>query len=62
MKPNLGHLPPEAEGKRVRVILANGQRSGFEPVNADSPAGWRADTTRWTIDGVDHDVAEYEVI
>jgi hypothetical protein len=60
--PNLGSLPPEAIGKRVRVQLANGRVCGTEPVNSDSPIGWRADTTRWSLTGRPHDVAAYEVI
>lgn len=57
MKPNLGHLPAAATGKRVRVELANGQ--------LNPPTGWAADGRhgcRWTISGHSHDIAFYEVI
>lgn len=55
MKPNPGHLPPEAMAKRVRVVFANGARGGW-------PDGWRAETARWTLTGAPFDIARYEVI
>lgn len=64
MKPNPGHLPPEAIGKRVRVLLANGE-PGRTDNNPMSPAGWAAEGRggcRWSIEGNPFDIAEYEVI
>jgi len=63
--PNPGHCPDFARGKRVRVVLANGQRYGDHPVNAVVPAGWAADGSngcRWSRSGHPFDIAEYEVI
>lgn len=54
MKPNPGFCPLEAEGKRVRVKLANGHVGEWA---ADGRGG-----CRWTIEGHEHDIAEYEVI
>ncbi|WP_173426238.1 hypothetical protein [Sphingomonas hengshuiensis] len=54
MKPNPGHLPAEAMGKRVNVRLANGSLR----------TGWPADgrgACRWTIEHSPFDIAEYEV-
>lgn len=62
--PNLGHCPPEAEGKRVRVLLANG-RIGATDDNAMSPPGWAADGRggcRWSLTGSPFDIAQYEVL
>lgn len=58
MKRNTGHLPREAEGRRVRVRLANGQLAG-------GAAGWPADGKggcRWETQGHPFDIAYYEVI
>lgn len=62
--PNPGHLPEEAIGKRVRVLLAKGKLGDCDP-NPMSPPGWAADGQggcRWTLTGDPHDIAEYEVI
>ena len=64
MKPNPGHLPEEAIGKRVRVVMAHG-RPGKADDNPMSPPGWAADGRggcRWTLSGSRFDIAEYEVI
>lgn len=54
MKPNPGHLPSEAIGKRVRVELVRG--SSFE-----APAEGR-NAPIWTLRGSPFDIARYEVI
>lgn len=54
MKPNPGHLPTEAIGKRVRVRLVGGRM--FE-----APADGRA-AVRWSLTASDFDIAEFEVI
>lgn len=57
MKPNPGHCPAEAAGKRVRVRLANGQ------LNVET--GWAADGRhgcRLSITGHSHDIAAFAVI
>ena len=64
MTPNPGHLPPEAEGKRVRVHLRNGElgRTDNSPM---SPPGWAADGRngcRWSLTGHPFDIVEYEVV
>lgn len=62
MKPNPGHCPEEAEGKRVRVRLADGSMATDVPGAAP---GWSADGRggcRWTLTGSPFDIAEYEVI
>ena len=64
MRPNAGYLPLEAEGKRVRVVLANG-REGATDDNPMSPPGWAADGKggcRWSRTGQAFDIAQYEVI
>lgn len=64
MKPNPGHLPDDAIGKRVRVILTNG-RPGDEDGRSDTPPGWSADGKggcSWAITGHDFDIAFYEVL
>lgn len=64
MKPNPGHLPEEAIGKRVRVLLANGE-PGRTDNNPMSPPDWAADGRggcRWSIEGHPHDIAEFEVL
>ena len=56
MRPNPGHLPRDAEGKSVRVVLANGHRSATP---------WPADgrhACRWTRTGHPFDIELYEVI
>lgn len=55
MKRNCGHLPAEAEGKRVRGTLRNG----------DAFTGWPADgrgACRWSLTGCPFDIAFYEVM
>lgn len=55
MRPNPGHCPDEAIGRRVRVALRNGSR----PADA-----WAADGRggcRWSLTGSPFDVVEYEV-
>ena len=61
LQPNLGELPPHAKGKRVRGVLRNGHRFGFEPVANAVPAGWLAETTNWRLTGSPFDVLEWEV-
>lgn len=61
MKPNPGWLPEEARGKRVRVRLAHGELGACDN-GSTAPPGWAAATTRWSLTGAQHDVAEYEVI
>ena len=64
MKPNPGHLPKEAEGKRVRVQLAHGGIGKCDD-NPMSPPGWAADGKggcRWSITGSRFDIAAYEVL
>jgi len=56
MKRNPGHCPREAQGKRIRVILANGRHAKGD---------WAADGKtgcRWTKTGSAFDIAEYEVV
>lgn len=65
MTPNPGHLPPDAEGKRVIVELRSGSVCGREPVTSTAPRGWAADGRngcRWTLLGRPHDILFYEVI
>lgn len=62
MKPNPGHCPEEATGKRVRVRLADGTLARDVPGSAP---GWAADGRggcRWERTGSPFDIAEYEVI
>ncbi len=54
MTPNPGHLPPEAAGKRVRVVLRYG---GVRQWPADGRGG-----CRWTLTGSPFDILHYEVI
>lgn len=64
MRPNPGHPPREATGKRVCVMLANGRAGACDP-NPMSPPGWAADGQggcRWSLTGHPFDIAEYEVI
>ena len=61
MIPNPGYVPTIAKGKRVRGILANGHRFGFEQVNPVSPLGWTADSIRWSKTGSPFDVKEWEL-
>jgi len=56
MLPNLGKMPADAAGKRVRVKLAN----GLEP-----EASWAADgrgACRWSLRNFSFDIAFYEVV
>lgn len=65
MKPNPGHCPPEAAGKRVRGVLRNGHRFGFEPVSPDAKAGWPATgrgECRWSLTDDPFDIAEWELL
>lgn len=55
MKPNPGHCPPEAIGKRVVVRLANGQRPGSWPAHGTGAC-------RWTKTGSPFDIADYEIV
>lgn len=55
MTGNLGRLPEEAEGKRVRVRLRNGSVH----------SGWAADGRsgcRWSLTGSPFDIVEYQVL
>lgn len=61
MLSNPGYCPPAAVGKRVRVVLRDGSRHGFAPVNTDSKLGWAAETTRWSLTGHLADVIEWEL-
>lgn len=66
MKPNPGKCPPEAKGKRVNVILANGNPSKtYSDIDPMLKPGWAADGKngcRWSITGEPWDIAMYEVI
>lgn len=62
MKPNPGHLPRDAVGKRVVVRLTNGREHGRAPVNVGGKLGWDAMTTRWSRTGSPFDVAAYRVL
>lgn len=56
MKPNPGHCPAEAAGKRVRVIMRDG---------STSKGDWAADGRsgcRWSLTGCRFDIKEYEVV
>ena len=58
MRPNTGTMPREAKGKRIRGVLRNGYRFGFNEV-----ASWPADTTRWSIDPPHpFDIVEWEIV
>jgi len=61
-KRNPGHLPEEAKGKRVVVMLENGRVHGDTPVNTDSKLGWDAETTRWSKPQNEYDVRLYYVL
>lgn len=59
---NLGGIPGMAKGKRVRVILVNGQSS-----DNYQPPHWPADTLDWSIHPEGHrlrpfDIEQFEVI
>lgn len=70
MTPNPGHLPEEAKGKRVRVVLVKDMVTMREPTYDDhwnpmSKPGWAADGKggcRWTLTNHPFDIAFYEVI
>lgn len=59
---NLGQQPSGTKGKRVVVVLRNGNRCGEKPVSAATPPGWTADTTRWTLTGDPFDVEWFKVL
>jgi hypothetical protein len=64
VKPNPGHVPHDAIGKRVRVRLENG-RIGATDDNPMSPPGWAADGKGgcdWHTRDHPFAIAEYEVI
>ena len=61
MRPNPGHCPVDARGKRVRVRLANGEIGRADP-HPMSPPGWAADTCSWRRDAHPFSIVEYEVI
>lgn len=51
-KLNTGSMPRGAKGKRVIVILRNGNTCGVEPVTTVTPPGWAADGKggcRWSF-------------
>lgn len=59
-KPNPGHLPDDAHGKRVRVIL----RHGREPRYGE-PSGWAADgrgACSWSLRRGDFSIVGYMVL
>jgi len=58
VKPNPGHIPAEAKGKRVRVNLVR-------DTPGTPPRDWPADGQggcRWSETDFDFDIANYEVI
>ncbi len=55
MRENHGHLPGEAEGRRVRVRLRNGLRP------AESWPGDGRFGCRWTLTGDPFDILEWEI-
>jgi hypothetical protein len=60
-----GHMPKEAAGKRVAVILRNGMICGEKPISPSSPAGWPADgwgACIWKIDGHPFDILRYRIL
>lgn len=65
MMDNTGTLPGMAKGKRVRGILRNGQRFGFEPVSPVTPAGWPADGfggCDWKLKDHPFDIVKWELV
>lgn len=61
---NTGVCPEEAKGKRVRVILANGNEPHYDDSPTSSP-GWAADGKggcRWTKRGLPFDIAFYLIL
>jgi hypothetical protein len=64
---NTGEMPPEAAGKRVRVIL---RHSREEPqyaneTRSDLPPGWAADGKggcRWTLKRAPFDIVAYRIL
>lgn len=65
-----GVCPPEARGKRVKVLLRCGRIDGVKPVTATSKAGWPADRDaagrsgppmRWTLEGHPSDVLFWDL-
>lgn len=64
MIPNPGYCPADAEGRRVRVLLANGAIGACDDGPTSAP-GWAADGRngcRWSITGHPFDIAEYQVV
>lgn len=45
---NPGHQPEHTRGKRVEVVLRNGDLAKAEG-GITRPPGWAADTARWSI-------------
>lgn len=65
LRPNPGHCPPGARGKRVRGVLRDGSRFGYAPVSNAAPLGWAADGRagcRWELDGGPFDIVQWEVV
>lgn len=68
MKANPGRCPPEAKGKRVRVVLEKDRATMRQPAydtNPMSPPGWAADgkgACNWSRNGDPHNIAFYEVV
>lgn len=58
---NPGRLPDHARGKRVGVIMANGNEAKAEGV-ATAPPGWSADRARWTRRGEPFDIEWFKVL
>ena len=59
---NAGRCPTRAKGKRVVVKLRNGIVSGEEPVANGCPAGWPADTSRWSLENDPFDIVHYRIL
>lgn len=62
VRENRGTCPADAKGKRIRGVLRNGIRFGFEPVANAVPLGWASETTNWRLADSPFDVVEFEVI
>lgn len=70
MKPNPGHCPEEARGRRVRVVLEKDRATMEQPKydshwNPMSKPGWAADGKggcRWSRTRSPFDIAFFEVI
>jgi hypothetical protein len=61
-KHNPGSQPEETKGKRVAVVLANGNMSGHVSVNSDSKVGWTANDANWTRRNFPFDIEEYKIL